>query len=519
MALTTTQKARTAEIANQSFVTDKNQKSFNVDKVADAPARGLVTSDSASKTVENSRNTLNELGSNTGSTTTGGKADQLSGLFEQISNLRGQLTTAKENERLEKERATDTELQTKLGAAGNSEEADANAPTDLSKSINAINGDGDTSGIEDPVMAATTQTTLNKLSLIEQQSTRLNDFAKTMSEYSQADVNDINATAMRSVEREIAENARVQRAMEFAGVVAGRAQMSPRVEGSLINEIIRDGLDRINVIEDNKTTAIRAARKAESEFNYQLFTDSVDLAKEYNQEIEDSVTALKAEVRQAEKDDQDKLVFAQDQEERDALILAGELIDATPEQINAAAMANNIDPSLLSKAVGDAKFEAEDRTFNNAKNAQDLVSGALTIENKRADLSKKYNDIRNGNGSEDSIDIPDDILRGFRTAGLSLQDSEAEWQTMEKFGLDGSVTIWLEGGYEKDQVKGLVSAFEASQRPKADDINPNPQTSAEIRLNAVIDQWEPKDKRTPTQKKMDSLPQATISNPDTFFRN
>jgi hypothetical protein len=388
-----------------------------------ASSSGIVTSDSASRSVDQARNDLNTIGSTSGATSSGGQSDQLSALFEQLSSLRDQLGTAKENEKLQREKATDIELDTKLSTTSSSEEAGDTKETDLSRSIQAINtgangGQADTSGIENPVVAAMTQTTLNNLSLIEQQATRLNDFAKTMSEYSQAEVNDINATAMRAVERQIAENSRVQRALEFAGVRAGRAQIAPRVEGTLIHEIVQEGLDKINEIEDKKTTAIRAARKAESEFNYKLFTDSVQLAKDYNQEIEDSVTALKAEVRQAEKDEQDRLEFAQGQEERSALILAGELIDATPEQIAEAAIANGIDPSLLNKAVSDAKFEAEDREFQTADNA-------LSLEQKRESILSSQNSRRLANEAaaraaagedDDGFDETDSAL--LRQAGL-----------------------------------------------------------------------------------------------------
>ena len=269
---------------------------------------GLVTSDSATNEVNNAQTTLNEIGSNTGATTTGGGSpDQLSSLFSQISNLRTQLADTQAAEKLAQENLTDQDLQVKLGGLENSEEGGESKETDLSRSIDAVNKgkDADTSTIVDPVQRAMTEATLNKLSLIEQSATRLNDFAKTMSDYSQADINDINATAMRAVERQIAENARTQRAMQFAGVIGGGAQFAPKAEASLINEIIEDGLDRIDIINDKKNSAIRTARKAEAEFNYQLFTDSVELAKEYNQEIEDHITQLSALVRQTEKDEKD----------------------------------------------------------------------------------------------------------------------------------------------------------------------------------------------------------------------
>jgi len=497
---------------------------------------GLVTSDSASNAVTGAQDDLNNIGSSTGATSTGGggSTDQLSALFAQISNLRGQLTSAKEAERLQKERATDIELDTKLAATGSSEEGGDTKETDLSRSINAINqgSNGDTSGIEDSVVAAMTQTTLNNLALIEQSSVRLNDFAKTMSQFSQAEVDDINATAMRAVERQIAENARVQRAMEFAGVRSGRAQMAPRVEGTLIHEIIEQGLDRINVIEEKKTSAIRVARKAEAEFNYQLFTDSVQLAKDYNQEIEDSVSALKAEVRQAEKDEKEELLFNQGQEERSALILAGELTDATPEQIADAAAANGIDIGLLTKAVNDAKFEQEDRDFETANNALTLRKGEASIKQSEASLRKTNNDIRLDNADaakEEKSTIPKDVEQGFRSdARLSESEIETVWSDIQKYGLDqDTVEMWIdEKNYDAEQIKHIISGHEKSQRSKGKDDGGNDvllPSETEKALHLVIDKIV-SDKETAESRR--KFNEATLKNrsrlmssPESFFKN
>lgn len=449
---------------------------------------GLVTSDSATNEVNNAQTTLNEIGSNTGATTTGGGSpDQLSSLFSQISNLRTQLADTQAAEKLAQENLTDQDLQVKLGGLENSEEGGESKETDLSRSIDAVNKgkDADTSTIVDPVQRAMTEATLNKLSLIEQSATRLNDFAKTMSDYSQADINDINATAMRAVERQIAENARTQRAMQFAGVIGGGAQFAPKAEASLINEIIEDGLDRIDIINDKKNSAIRTARKAEAEFNYQLFTDSVELAKEYNQEIEDHITQLSALVRQTEKDEKDALLFNQQQEERNSLILAGELIDATPEEIAAAAAANGIDPNLLNKAVNDAKFEQEGRTF-------DTASNALTLEQKRATLNKTYNDVRLANEKADEtegVDIPEDIERGLLDAGLSGDSIVEVFTNVDTFGIDGAIEIELSGGTSKEQAREIVFAYVRDRQRKGDDGFD--KTKTEIRLNNLIDEYFP----------------------------
>lgn len=461
------------------------------------PAQGLVTSDSASKSIEESKTTLDEIGSNTGPTATpsSGTKTQLDRLFDQLSATRAQLTKAKEKEKLAKENLTDVELQSKLGEIDSSEEGTGDGTTDLSASVDSINkvavgGKADTSTIEDPTLRAMTDAAINNISLTQQQMTRLGDFAKTMSAFSQAEVDDISATALRSIERQIAENDRVTRSLQFAGVIGGRAQFAPTPEGTLIHEIVQDGLDKIDVIEANKNTAIRQARQAETEFNYTLFTDSVALAKQFNTDIETSITNLKAEVRQAEKDENDRLTFRQQQEERNALILAEELVGSTPEQIAQTAVANGVDVGLLTKAVNDASFEQSTRDFEGKKQNLDLRTGEQSLVNKQLDASLKREAIKSAQEIEKVIsEIPKDVRQGLRSvARLSDEEMVGVWSDIQETGLNrGLVETWMTEGIDKAQVKKIVTAHEQSQQVKGDDGFVN--TKTEDDLHNFIDNW------------------------------
>lgn len=353
------------------------------------PASGITTSGSASKAVENARNTLNKIGSNTGTTSSSGGSDQfsqLSQLLQQLNDTRLQLQESKKSEETAKKNLTDADLQSKLDALGTSQEGGTTDTTtnDGTATDTSTKKQDTTSNVNsDPFLQGIVDNTLNTVATIQAQVTRLDSYRKTMSDYAQQEVDDISATAARAVQRQTEENARVKRAIEFAGVVGGRAQFSPVVENTLIHEVIQNGLDKIDVIEQKKNEAIRTARKAETEFDYKLFTDSVQLAQDYNTAIENGMSKLRDEVRQQEKDEQDRLTFNQEQQDRSALILAGELTDATPEQIAQTAAANGIDVGLLTKAVNDAKYEQSNRS--------------LTLEQQRANINKTNNAIRLAN--------------------------------------------------------------------------------------------------------------------------
>jgi hypothetical protein len=81
------------------------------------------------------------------------------------------------------------------------------------------------------------------------------------------------------------------------------------------------------------------------------FEQQAELAKEYNNEIESTISAMNAQVRQVEQDERERAKFRQEQADRSAFILAPELMDADEATIYQTALANGIDPGLLAREV------------------------------------------------------------------------------------------------------------------------------------------------------------------------
>jgi hypothetical protein len=345
---------------------------FETPTSASPSQSGITTSDNAEKRGQNANDTINNI-----TTPSDGDDDPFSALFDRINTLQTDLKSAREKEKIAQDAFQGKDAQSKLKKIDSSEEAGFNAQADLNAGVDALTGRGDAGEIEDPVIRALTDKTSANIGIMQNQMQTLSQYRNQFNEYTQQDIDSIARTAERSIERQLAENDRTKRAMQFAGVVGGRAQFSPVVEQSIINDVIEEGLDRIEVINEKKNSAIREARKAEADFNIDVFEQQADLAKEFNNEIESTISAMNAQVRQVEKDDRERMTFRQDQEERNSLILAEELVDATPEQIMQAAAANGIDPGLLTKAINDAKFESQDRD--------------LTLEGKRANIALANN--------------------------------------------------------------------------------------------------------------------------------
>ena len=398
------------------------------------PKTGIVTSDNATAKAKSINETINSItkgisnlpGSQgvtpvtdpkTGKTTAGSKNDPFAALYGRINVLQANLNTAKENERIAKEAKATQEMQDKLGATRSAEEVGKAASADLSAATTAIGNAGkgmptDTSTIEDPIIRGLTDKNIANVGILQQQMSTLENYRQQHSDYTQQDIDSIARTAERSVTRQLAENERTKRAMEFAGVVGGRAQFAPVTQESIIHEVVQEGLDKVELINEKKNTAIREARKAESEFNLEAFEQYANLAKEYNDEMESTFSEMNKQVRQVESDERDRIEFRQAQEERSSLVLAEELIDATPEKIMQTAAANGIDYGLLTKAVNDAKFAKQSQDLDIQSKRESILSSQ---ESRRLDQAR-YD--REGKKTSETSDFSKEESALLRQAGL-----------------------------------------------------------------------------------------------------
>lgn len=456
---------------------------------------GITTSKDAENRGKAANETLNNI-----SPVTKGKevTNPLTDLYTRLGKLQADLNAKKEKEAAGMSTTTADTVQ----ASGNA---------DLNTATTAIAGGGTTENIQDPVIRALADKTIANVGIITNQMNTLAQYREQYNEYTQQDIDSIARTAERSVQRQLDENQRVTDAMRFAGVVGGRAQFTPVVEQSIIHEVIQDGMDKIEVINEKKNTAIREARKAEADFNIEAFEQQSELAKEYNSEIESTISAMNAQVRQVEKDERERIDFRQAQEERSSLILAEELIDATPEKIMQTAVANGIDVGLLTKAVNDAKFEKQSQELDIQSKKESILSSQASRANDAARLGLERARFNREGQEKEKSDMPDDVKQGFRSvAQLSNTESEQIWTDIKDFGLNGeTVKMWLDSKeLTKPQVKAIVSAHEQSQRQEVDGTTQ--PTATENALHAAVDSWGDS-----TRGKYGG---AVISSPETFFK-
>lgn len=389
-----------SDSTKQALIEKATQARDLLQQKLDTSKAGIVTSDDASSRAKSANETLDGLTVDAPE----GDSSPFSSLYDNLKELQDKLAQSQAAEAAAKQKQEDQDMQIKLKTMDSASEVATKGNTDLNAANDAINGGGDTSGIEDPMMKMYTDNFLSQTGIIKNQMDTLEGYRAQFNEYTQQDIDSIARTAARSVERQQVENERTKRAMEFAGVLGGRAQYSPIVQESIIADVVQEGLDAIEVINEKKNTAIREARKAEADFNIDLFEQQANLAKEYNDQVQATFSAMNTRVRQVEQDERERVEFRQEQEERNSLILAQELTDATPEQIMQAAAANGIDPGLLTKAVNDAKYEQQSNELDIAGKKENIRASQESTKISWANyaLNKaKFDATQTGGGETD----------------------------------------------------------------------------------------------------------------------
>lgn len=211
-----------------------------------------------------------------------------------------------------------------------------------------------------------------KNTLIGQQMQSLKDYIDITDEETKSMVKRLEATATRQIASAEKENARLAQASRYIGITTGMGQYDPYTHESIISETIQEGLDRIADIETTRDNAIFEAKKAQREFNYEAYVQMSDMAIELADMKRQTIMDINTRLNEIETNQREKMRFDQEQADRNAFILAPELMDATPEEIARAAAANGIEVGALMREVQAYKDE---QTMNQ-----------LDIANKQADL-------------------------------------------------------------------------------------------------------------------------------------
>ena len=211
----------------------------------------------------------------------------------------------------------------------------------------------------DAIAQAMADSATNRQSVMQAQLAELSAFMEGADDDHQATLRNIQATADLQAKRVAKENDRLTQAAQVAGIVFGRGMYSPYEHEGIISEVIQDGLDRITDIENTAQEAKIEAKKAHREFRYEAFVQASEAVLALEEMKMQTIVDIGKRLQEVEAAEREKMIFDQEQQDRTSFILAAELVDATPEEIRAAALANGVDPGALMRTVADYKNEQD----------------------------------------------------------------------------------------------------------------------------------------------------------------
>lgn len=207
----------------------------------------------------------------------------------------------------------------------------------------------------DPFTVAQVERFKGNTEIISSTITAMGDMIASESEDTKALMANIDAMTKNQQAQITAEYRKRQAGAALAGIIAGHALYSPEEHQGLIAEVVLEGKAKLDEIALEGIKEKVKLQQNLRDFKYKTFVEQSDKLTALNDLKVDTVTAIQTELLRVNQEQRDNLLFDQSQEERDATILAEELIDATDEQIIAAAKANGITPGLLIGAVRSIK--------------------------------------------------------------------------------------------------------------------------------------------------------------------
>lgn len=315
---------------------------------------GTLTSEQARRTVENTKK------ESTPTTSGGSLSEAYSKLFqenaktrEELAKAQADLTSARSGLSIadqQKKQVEDEAAAALLkGKKGSQTAPDPNAEAPVDPMVD-LAGD-------DPVLKAMLDSQYQQADSITKSLDVLNRQMLDADEDTKFMVRQIENMANQQITRQEKSNEQMVRGAKVAGLSAGIAQYSPETHSGIVQETINDGLALIQDIEFKAMEKKYQAKKDLRDFNYKGYLESQKLVTEYNDLKNKTIISMYEQIQKAETDAREAIKFDNEQADRNAFILAPELMDADQNTIYETALANGIDPGLLAREVQTYKDE------------------------------------------------------------------------------------------------------------------------------------------------------------------
>lgn len=402
---------------------------------------GVLTSRSAKQAVSNADKSMGSASSKAMAMLQSENA-KLSKAFEAEKKTREEVEANLSIQEQLKQNGTQTGATTGTGTGTQSDPNKAPSGSETASGTQVTGVDSVIPGLEkDPVADAIMQAFNERVTVTNSNLDRLNDFVESSDEDTISSINSLKASAKGQIKRVEAENIRLAQAARVAGIVSGRGMYSPEEHEGLISETIQDGLDRIVTIENTRDTAVLEAKKAQREFNYKAYVEMADMVTALSDLKRDTIIDMKDRLIEIETQEREKQKFDQEQADRNAFIIAPELMDSTADEIYKAALANNIEPGLLAREVAAYKDEQQ--------------MNALDIEAKRENILSSQSSRRLDQARFDRENSVPETEEALTSAELEKFSKEYGIRTGSGDGATNLIpTYWT-----RSDLNGFISKF------------------------------------------------------------
>ena len=421
---------------------------------------------------------------------TGGTTDAFSKLLQENAKLQADFA---------REKATRTKVEADLSIAdqrlaGNGSETvvnntqgtgGADAPTGTegatgtsatAEQLDSVSPLTNEDGTVDPIVQALADAQNERQAIVNQKLDAMAAFVDAEDDDSQKMIDNIRATADAQAKRVEKENARLAQAARVAGVVAGRGMYSPEEHEGIISEVIQDGYARIAEIESTRDMAVLEAKKAQREFRYKAFVEASDMVQALSEMKQQTIVDMANRISQVEKDQREKMKFDQEQADRTSFIIAPELQGATPEEIYAAALANNIEPGALMREVQAYKDEQEMLDLDKTAAQESINATRESI--KSSQLDRQLTNIKIKEALNPAPEKADPMTKSELEVFANGIDGEGGFGWVPPQGMTYNMAVAIEAEYQNEPASTRRRIAE-EQLLKVDRANPG-QISTEI---------------------------------------
>jgi hypothetical protein len=239
----------------------------------------------------------------------------------------------------------------------------------------------------------------------------------------------------------------------MAGVLSGRSLYSPEEHQGLIQEVVQEGILQLQQIQIEGFKLKNEMLSDFEDFQFEAYTKKSEMLSELNKLELQTVTTIQERLQDIAKQQREKTLFDQSQADRNAFILAPELMNASPEEIMRVAQANGIEAGVLKRAIDDYAFQQDDRNLSLQAKRESILTSQ---QSRRLALAKDA-------GSKTDEPMSPSVLKAF-TDLYGLREGKETASLIPPYWSENDLRAFMQDNpnVPASDIKSAVTMWETS---------------------------------------------------------